>query len=192
VHKERVDRSSEKHETNGGDPRIQRQSFSPRLRSDGWSACSHRHRLSCRDRRSPRSHRDKLQAPARSRPHLGHPRRELCMSWGLYEPISKLASSGSTLLSLPCLSLSISNAKVIVSLSVARRVAMEIEAGSLRRKGLAEIRCMRVVATASGRTKKPTACMAPAPMRERHLCGVRDLHDDVMHDAMLMSHSARE
>jgi hypothetical protein len=107
VHKERVDRSSEKHETNVGDPRIQRQSFSPRLRSDGRSACSHRHRLSCRDRRSPRSRRDKLQAPARSRPHLGHPCRELCVSWGLYEPISKLASSGSTLLSLPCLSLSL-------------------------------------------------------------------------------------
>jgi hypothetical protein len=59
--------------------------------------------------------------------------------------------------SLPSLSLSlslfISNAKALVSLSVARRAAMEIEAGSLWRKGLAEIWCMRVVATASGRSR---------------------------------------
>jgi hypothetical protein len=99
----------------------------------------------------PRQTTSSSTKPATPRPPAPRTMRVL----GLYEPMSKLASSGSTLLSLPCLSLSlfISNAKALVSLSVARRAAMEIEAGSLWRKGLAEIWCMRVVATASGRSR---------------------------------------
>ena len=70
------------------------------------------------------------------------------------------------------------------------RATMEIEAGSLRRKGLGEIRCMRVVATASGRSRLPAWPHARASLARRE--GLRDLHDDVMGDVMPMSLSARE